>query len=99
MALQVPELLCRVSPGKNEGQHLLGAEGLLGVPKKGQAEGEALDSLLPLQPAASAFFGVGLRLKPVSDLLNALQAARQLQRACSSMHGPALGLILPGMPV
>ena len=78
MALQVPELLCRVSPGKNEGQHLLGAEGLLGVPKKGQAEGEALDGLLPLQPAASAFFGVGLRLKPVSDLLNALQAARQL---------------------
>ena len=76
VALQVPELLGEVSPGKDKGQHLLGAKGLLGVPKKGQAEGEALDGLLPLQPAASAFFGVGLRLEPVSNLLNALQAAQ-----------------------
>ena len=61
---------------EGEGQHLLGAKGLLAVPKKGQAEGEALDGLLPLKPAAGAFFGVGLRLEPVSDLLNALQAAQ-----------------------
>ena len=82
MVLQTPELLCEVYLDKDKGQHLLGAEGLLGVPKEGQAEGEALDGLLPLQPAAGAFFGVGLRLEPVANLLNALQGGMKMPSSC-----------------
>ena len=70
------------------GRHPLGGKGLLGVPKKGQAEGEALDGLLPQQPAAAARLGVGLRLELVSDALDALQAALSASaRLCK--HGPA----------